>query len=58
MEEAEKMLDDDDVLGPRGFLNKIYQDDNFLQIKGNLEHAIIENTKLEIERKDMLNDAD
>ena len=57
MEEAELLLDDD-ILNPRNFLNNIYQNDQFLMMKSDLENAIIDNTKLEVERKHMISDAD
>ena len=44
----------EDALNPRNALNYMYQNDNFMQLKSQMENEIVENTKQEVERKYML----
>lgn len=50
--------DDDDCLNPRNFLSQIYENDEFISIKTQAEKEIIEQARLEVERKALLNEAD
>lgn len=50
--------EEDEVLNPRNFLNKMYQNDGFLYMKAQFEKELIMQTKMEMERKYMLDDAD
>lgn len=45
-------------MNPKNFISKLYQNDTFLNIKKQYEEDIIDYTKKEVERKDMLKEAD
>lgn len=55
---TEKLDEDDDELNPRNFLSQIYQNDEFLSIKAQIEQDLIEQTKLEMDRKSFLRETD
>lgn len=57
-EDIEGEDSDDDILNPRNYYNNIYQNENFLQIRRNIENETIEQTKHEVERKHLIQDAD
>lgn len=45
-------------MDPRNFLNNMYQNDNFLEMKAHMQNEIIEQTKAEVERKYLIKDCD
>ena len=45
-------------MNPKNFISKLYQNDTFLNIKKQYEEDIIDQTKKEMERKEMLKEAD
>ena len=50
--------DEGDCMNPRNFLSQIYENDEFISIKTQAEKEIIEQARLEVERKAFLNEAD
>ena len=45
-------------MDPRNFLNNMYRNDTFLQMKANMQNEIIEHTKQEVENKYLIKDCD
>ena len=45
-------------MNPRNFVSAIYENDDFLSIKTASEKEMIEQARLEVERKALLNEAD
>ena len=58
VDDAEEEDDEDDILNPRNFLSNLYQNDAYIKNKKNMEEQMIHAAKEEVERKNMIEDAD
>ena len=48
----------DESMDPRNFMSGIYQNDEFMKLKSTFENELIDQTKAEVERKHIIQNAD